>query len=182
MIKRAPRKRLTRSSRTGTLQYGNSSVLDNGRKPMRRTFALMLAALAAAALFGGLVHAVLVAAHVSEPAATTVYGLTPRRLWATAVAVLALVGVALGGLALARPDGRFGTASGRLGAVVALVAGLITAANGGLVLAVADGGPGTGNGVVGGAAALVAGLIATVLGGLALARSRCPALGTGRMP
>ena len=38
---------------------------------MKRTFALILAALAAAALFGALVHAVLVAAHVSEPAATT---------------------------------------------------------------------------------------------------------------
>jgi hypothetical protein len=36
---------------------------------MKRTFAFILAALAAAALFGGLVHAVLVAAHVSEPAA-----------------------------------------------------------------------------------------------------------------
>jgi hypothetical protein len=44
-----------------------------------------------------------VAAHVSEPAATTVYGLTPRRLWATRVAVLALVGVVIGGVALARP-------------------------------------------------------------------------------
>ena len=43
---------------------------------MKRTFAMILAALAAAALFGGLVYAVLVAAHVSEPAATTVYGLT----------------------------------------------------------------------------------------------------------
>ena len=112
---------------------------------------------AAAALFGGLVHAVLVAAHVSEPAATTVYGLTPRRLWATTAAVLALVGVVIGGLALARPASRFGTASGRLGAIVALVAGLIAAVNGGLNLAVANGGPGTGNGVVGGAAALRAG-------------------------
>jgi hypothetical protein len=148
---------------------------------MRRTFALILAALAAAALFGGLVHAVLVAAHVSEPAATTVYGLTPRRLWATTVAVLALGGVVLGGLALARPARRFGIASGPLGAIVALVAGLITVVNGGLVLAVANGGPGTGNGVVGGAVALVLGLIATVLGGLALARSRRIALGTGRM-
>ena len=46
---------------------------------MKRIFALILTALAAAALFGGLVHAVLVAAHVSEPTATTVYGLTPRR-------------------------------------------------------------------------------------------------------
>ena len=139
---------------------------------MKRTFALVLAALAAAALFGGLVHAVLVAAHVSEPAAATVHGLTPRRLWATTVTVLALVGVVIGGLALARPAGRFGTASRRLGAIVALVAGLIAGVNGGLNLAVANGGPGTGYGVVGGAAALVLGLIATSLGGLALARSR----------
>ena len=50
---------------------------------MKRTFAYILAALGAVALFGGLVHAVLVAAHVSEPAAITVYGLTVRRLWAT---------------------------------------------------------------------------------------------------
>ena len=56
---------------------------------MKRTFAIILAALAAAALFGGLVYAVLVAAHVSEPAATTVYGLTLRRLWATTGAALA---------------------------------------------------------------------------------------------
>ncbi len=41
-----------------------------------------------------------------------VYGVTPKRIWATTVAVLALVGVVVGGLALARPAGRFGTASG----------------------------------------------------------------------
>ena len=139
---------------------------------MKRTFAIILAALAAAALFAGLVHAVLVAADVSEPAATTVYGPTPRRLWATTAAALALVGVVVGGLALVRPASRFGTASGRLGAIVALVAGLIAGVNGGLILAVANGGPGTGNGVVGGAAAFVLGLIALALGGLALARSR----------
>ena len=69
---------------------------------MKRTFALILAALVAVALFVGLVHAVLVAAHVSEPAATTVRGLTLRRLWATTAAALALVGVVSGGLALAR--------------------------------------------------------------------------------
>src|SRR5262245_669722 len=86
----------------------------------QRTLTLILAALVAAAVFGGLVHVVLVAAHVSEPATTTVYGLTPRRLWATAVVVLALVGVVIGGLGLARPASRFGTASGRLGAIVAL--------------------------------------------------------------
>jgi hypothetical protein len=139
---------------------------------MKRTFALILAALAAAALFGGLVHVVLVAAHVSEPAATTVYGLTPRRLWATTAAVLALVGVVIGGLALRRSAGRFGTGNGRMWAIVALVAGLIAVVNGGLNLAIAKGGPGTGNGVVGGAAALVLGLIAIALSGLTLARSR----------
>jgi Family of unknown function (DUF6223) len=141
-------------------------------KFMKRTFALILAALAAAALFGGLVQAVLVAAHVSEPVATTVYGLTSRRLWATTVAVLALVAVFIGGLALIRPASRFGTASGRLGAIVALAAGLIAAVNGGLVLAIANSGPGSGNGVVGGAVALVLGLIALALGALALPRSR----------
>jgi hypothetical protein len=137
----------------------------------KRTFGLILAALAAAALFGGLVYAVLVAAQVSEPAATTVYGMTPQRLWATTVAVLALVGVVTGGLALRRSAGRLGTGNGRMGAIVALVAGLIAVVNGGLNLAIASGGPGTGNGVVGGAVALVLGLIGMVLGGLALARS-----------
>src|SRR5437773_6375057 len=127
---------------------------------MKRTFPIILAALAAAALFGGLVHAVLVAAHVSEPAATTVYGLTLRRLWATTAAMLALVGVVIGGLALARSAGRIGTGNWRMGAIVALVAGLIAVINGGLNLGIAKGGPGTGNGVVGGAVALVLGLIA----------------------
>jgi hypothetical protein len=141
---------------------------------MKRTFALFLAAVAAIVLFVGLVHAVLVAAHVSEPAATTVYGLTPRRLWATTVAGLGLVGVVIGGLALRRSAGRMGTGNGngRMGAVVALLAGLIAVVNGALNLAIAKGGPGSGNGVVGAAAALVLGLIALALGGLALARSR----------
>jgi len=147
---------------------------------MKRTVATILAALAAAALFGGLVHAVLVASHVSEPAATTVYGLTPRRLWATTAAVLAVAGVVIGGLAVARPASRFGTASGRFGAIAALVAGLIAVVNGGLNLAIATGGPGSGNGVVGGAAAFVLGLIAVVLGGLALARCRRATLELGR--
>ena len=135
---------------------------------MKRIFVIMLGALVAVGLFAGLVHVVLVAANVSEPAASTVYGLTARRIWATGAAGLALVGVGIGGLALARPASRFG----RLGAVVGIAAGLIAAVNGGFNLAVADGGPGSGNGVIGAAAALVLGLIATVLGGLALVRSR----------
>jgi hypothetical protein len=138
---------------------------------MKRTLGIVLAVTAAAAAFVGLVHAVLVAAHVSEPATTTVYGLTPRRLWATTVAMLAVVGVVTGGLALARPLGRLGTASGPLGAILALTAGLVAAVNGGLNLALAKGGPGTGNGVVGGAAAFVLGLLAVGIGTLALVRS-----------
>ena len=138
---------------------------------MKRAFTLVLTVVAATALFVGLVHAVLVAAHVSEPAATTVYGLTPRRFWASAAAGLALVGVGIGGLAVRRAARRIGN-HGRRGAIVALAAGLIALVNGGLNLAVATGGPGTGNGVVGAAAALVLGLIGMALGGLALARSR----------
>jgi hypothetical protein len=96
------------------------------------------------------------------------------------VIVLALVGVVIGGLAVARSARRIGN-NGRRGAIVALVAGPIAVVNGGLVLAFATGGPGSGNGVVGGAAAFVLGLIAMALGGLALARSRRTALESGRM-
>ena len=139
---------------------------------MKRTFSLIFAALAAAALFGGLVHAVLVAAQVAEPAAITVYGPTSQRLWATSAALLALVGVVIGGLALARAAKGIGPGQGRTGAVVALVTGLIATSSGGLLLAIANGGPGTGNGVVGAAGALVLGLIGMVEGGLVLARAR----------
>ena len=59
---------------------------------MKRTLVVALAVLAAAGLLAGLVHAVLVASHLSEPAATTVDGLTSRRLWALLVLVLALAG------------------------------------------------------------------------------------------
>jgi uncharacterized membrane protein YjjP (DUF1212 family) len=93
------------------------AVGDKEPKSMKRIFAIILAAFAGAAVFGGLVYAVLVAAHVSEPAATTVSGLTVRRFWATTVAVVALAGVVIGGLALARPASRFSAASGRLGAI-----------------------------------------------------------------
>src|SRR5258708_34694600 len=97
---------------------------------MKRTFAIALAALVVTALFGGLVYGVLVAAHVSEPASITVYGVTARRLWATTAAMVALIGVAIGGLALARPASRFGTDSGRLGAIVVWGAGRMSVRNG----------------------------------------------------
>jgi hypothetical protein len=133
---------------------------------MKRILVVALAVVAAAGLLAGLVHAVLVAAHLSEPAATTVRGLTSRRLWALLADGLALIGVIVGGLAL------FRAASRRLGALASLAAGLIAGVNGALVLAVADGGPGSGNGVIGGAGALVLGVVAMALGGLALRRSR----------
>ncbi|MFF3630629.1 DUF6223 family protein [Streptomyces sp. NPDC002164] len=84
---------------------------------------------------------------------------------------MALVGVAIGALALGRSADRVGTGDRRSRAIVAL-AGSAGVVVGALNLAVADGGPGTGNGVVGGASALVLGLIGTALGALALARSR----------
>jgi hypothetical protein len=148
---------------------------------MKRTLAIGLAVVAAAACFAGLVHAVLVAAHLSDPAASTVYGLTLRRVWASAAVLLALVAMIVGGIAVARPRSRFTSASGPVGATVAVVVGLIAAVNGGLNLAVANGGPGTGNGVVGGAAAFVLGLIAVATGGLALARNRSKTLAPGQM-
>ena len=147
---------------------------------MKRSVVVILAVVAAAVLFAGLVYSVLVAAHLSEPAGATVYGPTLRRLWATTAAGLTVVGMGIGGLALARPDSWVGTASGSLGAILALAVGLIGAINGGLNLAVARGGPGTGNGVVGGAAAVVLGVIAVAIGILALARSRRTALEAGR--
>lgn len=139
---------------------------------MKRLFTLVPVALAVIILFVGLVYTVLVAARISEPAATTVYGMTPSRLWATVTAGLALMGVIFGGVTLARPTHRVSTATGRLGTIVTLGVGLIAVVNGGLVLASANGGPGSGNGVVGGAMALVLGLFAIVLGGLSLNRFR----------
>lgn len=144
---------------------------------MKRTLAIIIVSLASAAIFGVLVHTVLMAAHVSEPAATTVHGFTLRRLWATAAAVVALVGVSIGGMAMYRADRRFGN-HGRRGSIVAIVAGVVAGINGAMNLAVASGGPGTGNGVVGGAAAFVLGLTAMALGAVGLARCRRTTLGT----
>ncbi len=124
---------------------------------------------AVTALLGGAGSATPEAAHAWVQAADVgAYTLTAARFWATAAALLGLVGAISGGLAMARSARRIG----RKGAIVALVLGLIAVVGGALNLAVADGGPGTGNGVVGGAMALVLGLIAVVLGWLVVARSR----------
>src|SRR5262249_28990463 len=77
------------------------------RKSMKRTFAIILAALAAGALFGGLVHAVLVAAHLSEPAATTVSRPPPTPLRRPSARGAARGGVLCGGPASAPPRQSF---------------------------------------------------------------------------
>jgi hypothetical protein len=127
---------------------------------------------AASPLLGGFGLATPAAAHVSQSVAVDAYTMTTGRLVGTVASLVALAGVVVGGLALARSAGRIGNGKGKSGSIVALVAGLSGMVTGGLVVAAAEGGPGTGYGIVGGFAALVIGLIATVLGWLALARSR----------
>jgi hypothetical protein len=121
-----------------------------------------------------LIDASVRAAHVSaQPAAATVYTMSPERIQASVAILVGLVGAVIGGLALARSaDRRIGTGSGRRGAITALVMGPIGLTIGGLVVATADGGIGTGNGLAGGIVAIIVGLIGMVLGGFALARSR----------
>jgi hypothetical protein len=131
---------------------------------MKRTITLVLAGLVAFAVFAGLVHLVLVATHRADPAATTVYGVTYQRVWASIAGGVALASFVTGGITLTRRSPRL--------AIAAMIAGLIGAINGGLVLAVAEGGPGSGNGVIGGAAAFVLGIAAVALGGFAVSRAR----------
>ncbi len=112
-----------------------------------------------------------ISGQTGQPVDPSSYGMTSGRLGATVGAVLGLIGIGTGILALVRPAGRFGTASGRLGAFVALAAGLIAMALGGLVAAASGGRIGTGGGLAGAIVALVVGLIAVAIGGLALKRS-----------
>jgi hypothetical protein len=98
--------------------------------------------------------------------------LTAGRARAIVAAVVGLISLVIGGLAMARSAGRIGAGKGRAGAIVALGLGLI-----GMVLSVAHlgsstGGFGSGSGRAGAIVALALGLIGMNLGGLALARSR----------
>lgn len=100
------------------------------------------------------------------------YTLGSGRTVPTVAAVVGLIAVALGGLALRRPTGRIGTGNRRAGALAALALGPISMIVGGLHVANSAGGFGTGNGLAGAIVALALGLVGTVLGGLALARAR----------
>lgn len=77
---------------------------------------------AVAALVGGFGLAAPAAAHVSgQPAAVSVYTLSPGRIAASVAAVVGLIGAVIGGRALVRSAGGIGTGNGRRGAIVALV-------------------------------------------------------------
>ncbi|TWE14579.1 DUF6223 family protein [Prauserella muralis] len=111
---------------------------------------------------------------LAAPAATPFsvaagYELGVGRTVPTAAAVLGLIGVIVGGLAVARSR-RTGT--GRAGVIVATALGLLSVVVGGLHGANAAGGYGTGNGLAGAVAAVALGLLGMALGGLALSRSR----------
>ncbi|MFD2028843.1 DUF6223 family protein [Promicromonospora aerolata] len=120
-------------------------------------------------LLAGAVPAV---AHVTLAAqGADSYALTSGRLWSIVAIGLALVGVVIGGLTLARPGSRIGTDTGRLGAVLTLGAGLAGAVAGALVVATSGGQLGTGGGLAGGVIAIMIGLVGAAVGGLALARA-----------
>jgi hypothetical protein len=101
-----------------------------------------------------------------------VIGIGSGRLLPTLAAVVGLVGVILGGLALAQSAGRIGAGNGRRGAIGAGIAGSISVVVGGLHSANSAGGFGTGNGLAGAIIAIVVGLISIALCSLVLARSQ----------
>jgi uncharacterized protein DUF6223 len=108
-----------------------------------------------------------------EPAASQLYvaiggySIGSGRTVPSVAAVVGLISVIIGGLALARPAGRAAR-----GAIVVLAMALVSVIIGGLHTANSAGGLGTGNGLAGAIVAVVLGLIGMVLGGLVLARSR----------
>jgi hypothetical protein len=105
----------------------------------------------------------------AQPNAVPPLTMTPGRLGGSMAALVGLIGVVLGAVALARARR---TGKVLRGGTVALLAGLVAIALGALVVATAGGGLGTGHGFGGGIAALVLGSISAILGGLARARSR----------
>ncbi|TQM32936.1 DUF6223 family protein [Nocardia bhagyanarayanae] len=125
---------------------------------------------ATAVLLGAFALSSPAVAHASiQSSAASVSTMSSGRLGAIVATVVGLIGVSVGGSALARST-RIG--SSRNAALVALAAGLTTVVIGGLVVATADGGLGTGNGLGGALVALAVGLISIVVGGLLMVRAR----------
>jgi len=170
MIKLVLRRAIDKVERDWNCRPGRTRHDASPRPPW--VFSRITDLLAATAVVGGFGLAAPAAAHASaQPAAATVYTVTPERIAASTAALVGLIGAVIGGLAVARSARRIGN-GGRRGAIVALVLGPIGLVIGGLVVATADGGVGTGNGLAGGVVAMMVGLIGMALGGLALARSR----------
>jgi len=111
----------------------------------------------------------------------SVFAISSGRLGAFVAAIVGLVGLAIGGLALARSTrrppsaGDVGAGPGLNRALAAVALGLFGVVLGGLIVATSDGGVGTGNGLGGAVVAMALGLIAVVLGGLARVRERAVA-------
>jgi hypothetical protein len=114
----------------------------------------------------------------ARPVIAIIFAESSGRLGAMTAAAAGLIGLVIGGRALARsrgrtgPDNAVGATGARSGANMAMVLGLIGTVLGALFVATADGGFGTGNGLAGAIVAIVLGLIAIVLGVLARARRR----------
>jgi uncharacterized protein DUF6223 len=98
--------------------------------------------------------------------------MTSGRARALVGAVVGLISLVVGGLALARSSGRSGTGNGRACAIVALLLGLVGMILSVVHLGMSTGGFGTGSGRAGAIVALVLSLLGTNLGGLALSRLR----------
>lgn len=146
--------------------------MSGNNKFERASFLNAMLILAVAISIFAILSPIGISGQTGQPADPSSYGVTPGRLGANVAALLGLIGVVIGILALVRPSSRLGTASGRLGAIISLAAGLIGITLGGLVAVISGGRIGTGGGFAGAIVALVLGLIATALGGVALARSR----------
>ena len=143
-----------------------ATVIGARRSLVTRTRAQPRVALAAAA------SALLGELGLATPAAAQgVIATGSGRAGATVAALVALLGVVSGGLALARSRGQIGTGKGRDGAIVALVMSLMGMALAALHLATSNGAIGTGHGRLGAIVALVLGLIGVVLGRTALGHS-----------
>jgi len=139
---------------------------------VKRIFTYIIAALAAIAVYFGLVHLVLMAANVSKSAPSTVYGLTSKRQFALVALGMALISVVFGWRTIRKSTSRISVLSKKNGPIIAIITGMMAVIGGGLNLATANGGPGSGNGVLGSAQALVLGLTGMFLGGLAMVRFR----------
>jgi len=113
-----------------------------------------------------------------QPVVAGLFATSAGRVGSSLAIVVSLIGIVIGGRALARSSGRsrsdtdIGATDARGKAPVAMVLGLVSVIVGGLTVATADGGVGSGDGLAGAVVAMVLGLIAIVLGGLARARTR----------